>query len=99
MDKKPTVRQFAHFVLEQEGLLGWNVTDCPGGVGHCSRERKEIMLGENATYGVVLHEIAHALDENPPTLDGHWGHHADLMHMLFDKYGTIPDYDKYVHLD
>lgn len=97
--EKPTVRQFAKFILEKEGLLDWTIGDLAGGPGHCDRKRKQILLGENATYGIVLHEIAHALDENPPTQDGHWGYHADLLHQLADKYMEVPDFSKYVHVD
>ncbi len=88
MKEKPniTVKSFARFVLEKEGLTGWDVDYSHGIVGFCDKKEKKILLGDNATYGVVLHEIAHALDKNPPTQDGHWGYHADLMNMLFDKY-------------
>jgi len=81
-----TIKKFAEDVLQKEGLTDWTVEYLHGGVGHCSKKSKTIMLGDTATYGVVLHEIAHALDKNPPTKDGHWGYHADLMHQLFDKY-------------
>ena len=85
MSKHIDIEEFAKNILEQEGLSDWSVGYFKGGVGHCDKEGKRILLGDNATFGVVLHEIAHALDKNPPTKDGHWGHHADLMHQLFDK--------------
>jgi hypothetical protein len=56
------------------------------GEGRTSHRGKTIHLSKHPTLGVVLHEVAHALDPRPPTVDGHWGHHADLMHNLFDEY-------------
>jgi len=96
---KPNVKQFARFILEKEGLLDWTVVSLAGGGGYCSKENKEIRLGGKATYGLALHEIAHALDENPPTIDGHWGYHADLLHQLADKYMEVSDFAKEIHLD
>lgn len=82
---KDIIKKFAENVLVQEGLTNWSVEPMSGGIGHCARKEKKIYLGVNVTRGIVLHEVAHALDKNPPTKDGHWGYHADLMHGLFDK--------------
>ena len=87
MEKR--VKRFAEYLIREEELLGWRVVRLAGGNGHCSKKRKEIMLGDTATFGVVLHEIAHALDKEPHSQDGHWGYHADLMHQLFDKHARI----------
>jgi Zn-dependent membrane protease YugP len=87
---KPTIKSFARFVLEKEGLTDWKVVDCADAVSFCNKKRKEIQLSENATYGLVLHEIAHALDGIT---------HPDLMHQLFDKYGAIPNYQTCVEVE
>lgn len=77
------IKRFAEDLLCKKGLHDWKVKQ--GTSGYTWRKSKEIELPLNATKGLVIHEIAHALDENPPENDKHWGYHADLMHHLFDE--------------
>lgn len=87
MTNKPNnweeIKLFAEDVLKKKGLKDWKIKI--GSSGYTWKDSKEIELPQNATKGLVLHEIAHALDENPPEGDKHWGYHADLMHQLFDE--------------
>ena len=77
-----------YFVLEQEGLRDWNIkytTDA-----YCWRDIKTIDLPEDSAPALFLHEVAHAIYQEPePYGDGmhyHGGEWASTFGKLITKY-------------
>jgi hypothetical protein len=56
-----TLEEFAKSVMSKRGITGFVVESTYGDEGFCDSKNKKILLGENTSKKVVLHEMAHIL--------------------------------------
>ena len=68
-------------IFKNERLDGWKIKKEKGGGGVVLFSTKTIVLGEDATFSMFLHEVSHAVTKENPS-----GIFADKFTQLVDKY-------------
>ena len=82
--------KWQRWVLEQEGLSEWKIEDSVDAM--CWIEQKTIQIPSDASPTLFLHEVAHALHQEPegPMRNYyHGGGWASVFGILISKYMTV----------